>query len=494
MAKLNHGLTRLDNFTRACANHQALNSGEVLPQLFGRLAHENPLVWELRPNVELVEIFEKLIDANMSADNDTGGADAGLTFFGQFVDHDITLDATSAIGTAIDPRTIRNVRTPSLDLDCVYGDGPEASPHQYGEIDGRDGYLLFGRESNPHDLARNCKGRALIGDFRNDENIFVSQIQGAFICLHNILLHEVYEGTTLGKKVKHVAMQTTKPDVWSHETLPQMNEFQMVRHFIRLHYQWLVINEFLPAFVDDDAINAAFGNDLFGHHLPVIPVEFSGAVYRFGHATVQQDYKLDHNSAPIHFFEKAGFGARETMWTMNMQAYFSVGKHKAQRARKVGMTVAKDLFKLPFVNAGFTMPDGTPVTKDQAAKLPLRNILRDRFALHLPSGQELATKLGLTPKPVPKILADENIKKTPLWFYILEEADHANGKLTGVGGRICAAVFRNLLKLDTQSYFHLPHFAPEEHFDTLGKLMAFVEEHRDAVPHREELYCGPDDK
>jgi hypothetical protein len=417
-----------------------------------------------------------------------------MTFFGQFIDHDITLDATSAIGTTIDPRSIRNVRTPNLDLDCVYGDGVEASPHLYGEINGRDGFLLFGRHDNEHDLARNCKGTALIGDFRNDENIFVSQIQGAFICLHNILLHEVYEGTALGKRIKDLAMHTTKPDIWSDVVLPQLSEFEMVRRCIRLHYQWLVINEFLPAFVDDGSIEAAFSRDLFGPHLPMIPVEFSGAVYRFGHATVQQSYKLTHDRDPVDFFEQPGFNPREKKWTVDMSVFFKHGRKNAQSARKIGMTVAKDLFNLPFVHGGFDMPDGTHVTEAQARKLPLRNILRDRFALQLASGQQIAEDLGLKPKPVPKILADENIKKTPLWFYILEEAHHAHGKLTGVGGCICAAVFRNLLKQDKSSYFHLHSFSPFEEFDNLGKLMAFVEDHRDHIPHREELFCGPTDK
>ena len=62
-----------------------------------------------------------LSDKMTSDENMTGPADAGMTFFGQFVDHDVTLDATSAIGTRIDPRPIRNVRTPALDLDCAYG-------------------------------------------------------------------------------------------------------------------------------------------------------------------------------------------------------------------------------------------------------------------------------------------------------------------------------------------------------------------------------------
>ena len=58
-----------------------------------------------------------LEDEGVSRD---GPADAGQAFFGQFIDHDLTLDATTELGKAAgDPRAVRNVRTPRLDLDCV---------------------------------------------------------------------------------------------------------------------------------------------------------------------------------------------------------------------------------------------------------------------------------------------------------------------------------------------------------------------------------------
>ncbi|CAK9066645.1 Uncharacterized protein SCF082_LOCUS33883, partial [Durusdinium trenchii] len=119
--------------------------------------------------------FTDALDAMRDDSDPASDVDAGMTFFGQFIDHDVTLDAQSAIGTRIDPRSIRNVRTPALDLDCVYGDGPEASPHLYSPR--HEGFLNFGTKANPRDLARNAHGTALIGDPRNDENQIVSQLQ-----------------------------------------------------------------------------------------------------------------------------------------------------------------------------------------------------------------------------------------------------------------------------------------------------------------------------
>jgi len=50
---------------------------------------------------------------------------AGMTFLGQFIDHDLTLDTISKIGVAISmDYPLENFRTPRLDLDSVYGKGP----------------------------------------------------------------------------------------------------------------------------------------------------------------------------------------------------------------------------------------------------------------------------------------------------------------------------------------------------------------------------------
>jgi hypothetical protein len=125
------------------------------------------------------------------------------------VDHDVTFDATSEIGRAISPASVRNVRTPALDLDCVYGDGPEASPHLYSPD--HYGFLLFGNHQNPLDLPRNTQGTALIGDARNDENHIVSQLQGAFICLHNIVMTKMLADKTLvGRAMEGVSSEAIK--------------------------------------------------------------------------------------------------------------------------------------------------------------------------------------------------------------------------------------------------------------------------------------------
>src|SRR5918994_1245059 len=56
---------------------------------------------------------------------------AGYTYFGQFVDHDITLDIESNLNSEQDANTLNNMRSPSLDLDSLYGRGPAMDPFLY---------------------------------------------------------------------------------------------------------------------------------------------------------------------------------------------------------------------------------------------------------------------------------------------------------------------------------------------------------------------------
>ena len=114
----------------------------------------------------------------------------GYCFLGQFIDHEMTLDVTSSFGRVNDPEGIVKVRSPVLDLDLVYGAGPEASRHQYfHSVSSQfstsirlDATLVTGTVGR--DLPR-YSGAALIGDHRNDENRIVSQLQLAFLHLHN---------------------------------------------------------------------------------------------------------------------------------------------------------------------------------------------------------------------------------------------------------------------------------------------------------------------
>ena len=71
---------------------------------------------------------------NLVNRNSTGHT-AGVTFFGQFLDHDVTFDTRSRLGFPSQPIKSSNTRTPFLDLDSVYAGGPNGTPELYDPAD-----------------------------------------------------------------------------------------------------------------------------------------------------------------------------------------------------------------------------------------------------------------------------------------------------------------------------------------------------------------------
>ena len=122
---------------------------------------------------------------------------AGMTFFGQFLDHDITLDPKSDLLKLADPKRTTNFRTPAFDLDSLYGGGPEDSSELY---DTSSGDILFKIEPIPrsetmsrngavrYDVPRDTKNVAIIGDSRNDEHLILNQFHLAMLRFHNAVV------------------------------------------------------------------------------------------------------------------------------------------------------------------------------------------------------------------------------------------------------------------------------------------------------------------
>ena len=85
---------------------------------------------------ELIFIHPATLHGRSSRISITGGRwfiamTAGMTFLGQFLDHDITLDLKSPLSENSFPRRTTNFRTAAFNLDSLYGDGPQGSPELY---------------------------------------------------------------------------------------------------------------------------------------------------------------------------------------------------------------------------------------------------------------------------------------------------------------------------------------------------------------------------
>ncbi|MBS0123973.1 peroxidase family protein [Thetidibacter halocola] len=499
MTRLHHGLTRYDQLVKSHIDPSEAARRIPLPATFGRLAPANEVQLEHTTHAQLIDIFERLALAMARTGAEPGAAPAGMTFFGQFVDHDVTLDATSALGSRIVPATIPNVRTPALDLDCVYGAGPEASPHLYGRDEAAN-MLVYGNAANPHDLARTANGTALIGDPRNDENGIISAIQANFVALHNILMTEALNDAAARAEMKDCARMGMAANDWTDHVADRHMIFEEVRRFIRLHYQHVVWTELLPAFVDRSCLDEAMVQDLFGADAAIMPVEFSGAAYRFGHATTQPGYAMKQGNPEMDMFTILGFGPR--VETPEMRMFFDI-QGAAPRARPVGPALGEPLTRLPFINTPVHLGDiNHTLTVEQSRNLPLRNILRDRYTYKLANGEWFRTewfkkklKRTLPAVEMDPILSSAGVTKTPLWYYSLQEAaQHGGGRLTGVGGAIVASVFGRLLRLDPTTVWHASGFAPSAKFahpgGVLAGMMAYAEAHRDGIAHAALLKNG----
>ncbi|MGR3794741.1 peroxidase family protein [Vannielia sp. SX4] len=380
---------------------------------------------------------------------------AGYTYFGQFVDHDITFDPTPLGVEITDPEGLDNFRTPRLDLDCVYGSGPHDQPYMY---DGAGKFLIGKIEgSDLDDLPRNPLGRAIIGDMRNDENAIVSQIQLAFLTAHNTLVDR--------------AVAAGKAD-----------PFMEARRVLTWLYQHCVWEDFVRRICIDEVVDTALvkmkgkdGRVQWGLGLkdvynweynPFMPLEFSVAAYRFGHSMVRNGYQTNftHNQLDrVPLFNNTtagsgasepdlrGFGPRTEVTTVQWDWYFDMGNEAdffPQRARKIDTKLANALLFLG-------EDDGNPASV--ANKLAARNLIRG-VMMELPSGPDVAAKLNV---PVTVTLGDD--EPAALWYYILREAEGQGGARLGrLGSTIVSAVFAGLLKGDPKAFVNVdPGWTPE---------------------------------
>jgi hypothetical protein len=411
---------------------------------------------------------------------------AGMTFLGQFIDHDITFDPTSSLERQVDPEHIANFRTPTLALDNLYGAGPMGSPHLYDQSEAGRG-IKFLIEEIPgsgrpkrFDLPRNSQGTALIGDPRNDENLIVSQLHLAFLRFHNAVVDYVIAERNASAR---------RPD----------EIFARAQRIVRWHYQWLIIHEFLSLTCGASVVESVLDKRKFykWRHEPFVPVEFSVAAYRFGHSQVRPSYRSNFTGATgggqLFQFVFNGNASHETPekddlsgglrrpWRfIDWRTFFDFGDGNARPNKRIDTILSTPLFALPHS----VVPHPRPATNP--ASLAQRNLLR-HLTFSLPSGQRVARRMAAEVKDITP-LADDDLNelrpyhlhnRTPLWYYILREASVAeNGERLGpVGARIVAEVFVGLIDGDGQSYLtQEPDWQPflTGHDFTMVDLLTFA--------------------
>jgi hypothetical protein len=508
---------------------QATTAREMLDleELMQALAKEmitNEFTDNLKGNVFPKEdpTLENTPDAPISIaeeDDENPTIPAGYTYFGQFVDHDLTFDPASFLQQLNDPNALVDFRTPRFDLDCVYGRGPADQPYLYKgpeRVHFALGKPIGNAGDNKVDLPRVDHGEgdrfALIGDKRNDENKIVSQIQSLFLQFHNKVFDKVVAGFP---------------------NLDKDSAFGEAQRIVRWTYQWIVLNDYLKRICDPE-IYGTMQPDVKVHKGPklnfyhshddgFIPVEFAAAAYRFGHSMVRPSYKLNDiaistatfklGGTPFDFARIPVFQPQSSPNTLAMNGFgqempqdwgikwnFFFGVHKKGDKRKIPQPsyridskLVDPLAMLPEFASQF--PNEEPHTlKTRIASLAFRNLIRG-VSMGLPSGESIAAMMGLETKDIVspdelwkfRFKATQKTKRekwdegealfnnpknqkwlegsTPLWFYILKEAEmKADGERLGkVGSTIVAETFYGLMWADHYSYlFQQPKWKPSD--------------------------------
>jgi Animal haem peroxidase len=398
---------------------------------------------------------------------------AGFTFLGQFLDHDLDFDPTSSLERQTDPAALSNFRSPALDLDNVYGSGPMASPQLYDSTSGGAKLLV-----NGSDLARNPQGTALIGDPRNDENMILSQLELALMKCHNAIVDGLVAGTFMDVFGDPAA---TNEDASGGES----TVFLAAQQLLRWHYQWIVVHEFLPLICGKTVVDDVLTNGPQFYHParvgePFIPVEFSVAAYRFGHATIRANYIVNdaytlplfpsNPAAPTTPRTDLRGGPVDPAYAVKWSNFFDRdASHPAQRAKRIEPLLNSLLLDLP--NGVVPVNVAAPLRS-----LATRNLLRSEV-LMVPSGQDVARALGATrvlgPAELRQVaqstggkmlpLTDEQLRSVYLWYYLLAEAYYQNqgNSLGESGARIVAEVFAGVLEADGLSYLNVyPRWKP----------------------------------
>jgi len=346
-------------------------------------------------------------ESDIQSQADNTNLPAGYTYFGQFVDHDITFDPTSSLQRQNDPEKLHNFRTPRLDLDCLYGEGPEDEPFMYDQK--RKGMFLIGKVhnfaddgslieiTNEPDLPRNAQGSALIGDKRNDENVIVSQFQLSMLRLHNAIYGEL-----IGQDYNDLDAEFNF----------DLHAFEEAQRILRWFYQYVVWNDYVGRLVADRILNAVLpkedgllvykGRFYNWSDDPFIPIEFAVAAYRYGHTLVRPGYQVNLNSdvglgfgtelpifaGPGGGQDLSGFKFMPQKHTVQWDWYFDfqTGGGFPQLARRIDPALSPAVAHIP---------DG----KGGSNPLAALNLLRS-WRMGIPKGTDVAKAMGVKPMAI----------------------------------------------------------------------------------------------
>ncbi len=204
-------------------------------------------------------------------------------------------------------------------------------------------------------------------------------------------------------------------------------------------------------------------------HSGFIPLEFADAAYRYGHSQIRHRYRLNSQTDPVPLFpDLLGFRVVPREHAIDWTLFFDApGAPPAQRSKKMDGKLVRALIQLPVAVTG-------ECEIEDYHSLAVRDLQRGQ-GVGLPSGEAVARHIGVTPLTAEQVGITSTgwHRETPLWYYILREADACTGghRLGPVGGRIVAEVLIGLIDTDPTSFRKIsPEWLPKK---TLSELLTW---------------------
>ena len=315
---------------------------------------------------------------------------SGYTYLAQFIAHDCVFTSTPTGALADIGANISSRRSSLLQLETLYGGGPDASPHAYvpeGQNHICRNRLLTGQAAVRGIKAGKCPLRdfgrtsalnrdldskagltsALISDPRNDVHAAIAQLTVLFHALHNKIAALVEEA--------RLDRNDTAPDVRSYRTY-------IVARALCVHaYHKLVRHDLLPRLLHPGivaAYAAPSAEFLDSQSLDALPSEFAH-VFRFGHSMVRQNYVFnDLNSYGEDLVDMMLATSASRPWRMPLDDtwiaqwshFFDLGSRRPNLSRRIGPSVSGGLFSAEVFG---------PVDETGSVGLPYRDLLSSGF-------------------------------------------------------------------------------------------------------------------
>ena len=390
---------------------------------------------------------------------------AGYTYFGQLLAHDMSnmtwvQDAIWAGGNGSGGwKNAENLH--ALDFSSLFGTSAKSGPptsvweERAGSALGLAALAQPGFE-RAVDLPRaGANGLHCCSDQRADGNLALAQM--------HVLMIRFHQAAALELDLDGVAAQDVT----------------------RRHLQAVVLTDYLPRIVPQDVYDDVMQNerklvntaasDFF------VPIEFAAACFRFGHSMVRDSYahwvidfppgsdttlQVADLSSLIHYTAEGG-GLNNKQLTFS---WAQAWRHMVENtnsdlpdtlmARRIKASIDPAFGNLERSH----FKDAKDKTLTGQFNLAVQT-LRRGAEIGLPSGQELETLAGMPDNfDIAEFLDDKRLRfgtladdlnlqtKTPIWFFVLAEAEAlGGGKLGPLGGRLVMETFHAALEASEQS-------------------------------------------